>query len=327
MDRRTFIMSSAAAAIGGKEEAFDLLTTGFAIPCRLARPAGAARGAVLILPGSLFSDVDGDYPAMGMRPHAYADIAGQLAGLGWVSLRMAKIGPGTGSRALDQALALKNATFDGRLEQAAAALARLRAAAPAGPLIVAGHSEGAVVANRLAADPRGRGLAGVVSLSGPALRLLDILRGQVAAMTPPGGPTPDLSVLDAALAAIRAGQPLPPEAAKNPQTMMMAAMPPTSLAYLAQVDAVDPLAAVAAVRQPMLLIQGGRDASVTPDQVDALAKARGRRPTEIRRFPGLTHLYKIAEPGLSPQASMALSTTSDPAVAAAVAAWGGQLRA
>lgn len=323
-------MSGAAATPGlkgGREEAFDLITTGFAIPCKLAWPAGAPKGAVLILPGSLFIDVEGDMPSMGLHPHAYADIAGQLAALGWASLRMAKIGPGTGSRAIDEPLARKNATFDGRLEHAAAALARLRAAVRTGPLIVAGHSEGAIVANRLAADPRGRAAVGVVSLSGPALRLLDILRGQVAAMAPPGGPAPDLSVLDATIAAIRTGRPLPPEAAKNPQTMMMAAMPPTSLAYLAQVDAVDPLAAVAAVQQPMLLVQGERDDSVTPDQVDALARARGRRPTTIRRFAGLTHFYKQAPPGLTPQAAMALSTTSDPAVAAAIADWAGKRRA
>jgi len=317
-------MASAAAALGGQEEAFELLTAGFAIPCKLARPAGAAKGALLILPGSLFIDVDGDMPFMGIRPHAYADIAGQLSALGWASLRMAKIGPGTGSRVVDEPLARQNATFEARVTYAADALARLRAAVPTGPLIVAGHSEGAVVANRLAADPRGRGISGVVSLSGPALRLLDILRGQVAGMAPAGG---DLSVLDAALAAIRAGRPLPSEAAKNPQTMMLASMPPASLTYIAQVDAIDPLAAVAAVKQPMLLVQGERDDSVTPDQVDALAKARGRRPTTVQRFPGLTHFYKVAAPGLAPQAAMALSTPSDPAVAGAMAAWAARLRA
>jgi len=326
MDRRTLIMASTAAAIAPKDEAFDLVTSGFAIPCKLARPAGKPKGAVLLLPGSLFIDVDGDMPFMGIRPHAYRDIAEQLAALGWASLRMAKIGPGTGARMVDEPLARQHANFAGRVIQAGDALTRLRADVPGGPLIVAGHSEGAIVANLLAADPRGRPAAGVISLSGPALRLLDILRGQVAGMAPPGGPAPDLSVLDAAIAAMRAGRPLPPEAAKNPQTAMMATMPPASLAYIAEVDRVDPLAAVAAVRQPMLLIQGGKDDSVTPEQLDALAKARGRRPTAVRRFPELTHFYKVAQPGLTPQASMALSTPSDPAVAGAMAGWAARLR-
>jgi hypothetical protein len=327
------MISAGAAAIAPKEQALEVLATGFAIPARIALPAGTPKGAILLLPGSLFSDVDGDYPSMGMRPHVYADLAGQLAAAGWASLRMAKIGPGTGSRVVDQDEARRNTTFTARVPQAAEALRLLREAAPNGPAVVAGHSEGALAANLLAAGPRGGEIAGVVSLSGPALRLLDILRGQVAAMGPPmeppmkprGAPAPDLSVLDAAIAAIRAGQPLAPEAAHNPETAMMAAMPPASLAYLADVDRVDPLAAVARVRQPMLLVQGGRDDSVTPDQVDALAKARGRSPTTVRRFPGLTHFYKRAPDGLAPQAAMALSTPSDPAVAQAMAAWAARL--
>ncbi len=315
------MISATAAAMAPREQPLEVLATGFAIPARITLPAGAPKGAILLLPGSLFSDVDGDYPSMGMKPHVYADLAGQLAAEGWASLRMAKIGPGTGSRVVDQEEARRNTTFTARIAQAAEALRLLREAAPGGPAIVAGHSEGALAANLLAAGPHGRKIAGVVSLSGPALRLLDILRGQVAAMAGPGAPPPDLSVLDAAIAAIRAGRPLAPEAARNPQTAMMASMPPASLVYLADVDRVDPLATIAKVRQPMLLIQGGRDDSVTPDQVAALAKARGRWPTEVRRFPELTHFYKRAAEGLSPQAAMALSTPSDPAVAQAVAAW------
>lgn len=324
MNRRIFIARSMAMAAGlpASEQAFDLQTCGFAIPCKLAGPAtGRPKGAILLLPGSLFIDVDGDMPAMGIRPHAYADIAGQLAALGWASLRMAKIGPGTGSRVVDADVAGHHANFAARETFAAAALARLRASAPHGPAIVAGHSEGALVANLLAARRSRAAIQGVISLSGPAVRLLDILRGQVAAMAGAGEPPPDISKLDAAIAAIRAGEPLPPGAASNPQTAMLASMPPMSLAYLADVDRIDPLVAAAAVRQPMLLIQGGRDDSVTPDQVDALSRARGRRPTAVRKFPELTHFYKVAPAGITAQASMALSTQSDPAVAAAMASW------
>jgi len=328
MNRRVFMTNSVAAAVGTRptEQAFELISTGFGIPCKLALPAnGPVRGAILVLPGSLFSDVDGNYPAMGMRPHAYADMAADLAALGWASLRMAKIGPGGGSRVVDPDIASRNANFAARVTHATDAMTRLREALPSGPMIVAGHSEGAIVANLLAArTPRAK-IQGVISLSGPAVRLLDILRGQVAAMGGLGALAPDLSGLDAAIAAIRADRPLAPEAAMNPQTAMMASMPPAGLAYLADVDRIDPLAVIAQVRQPMLLIQGGRDDSVTPDQVEALANARGRRPTQVRRFPDLTHFYKVAATGLSGPAAMALSTPSDPAVAQAMAAWSASL--
>ena len=102
--------------------------------------------------------------------------------------------------------------------------------------------------------------------------------------------------------------------AKEEMLAGLAQMPPQALVYLREVDAVDPLAAIATVRLRTLLIQGGRDQSVTPEQVDALAAARGALPTEIARFPELQHFYKRAAPGLDAMASFALSTNNDPAV-------------
>jgi len=313
--------------ITGNETAFDLEAAGFAFPCRITRPESvgqrASKGAVLILPGSLFSDVDGDYPSMNMRPHVYRDLARAVAAHGVTAMRMAKPGPGTGTRVIDPARA-ETAGFASRIEIAAAALARLASEENARPLVVAGHSEGALVAFLLAASDSGAAIDGVVSLSGPALPLLDIMRKQVAGMAPPGAApnaAPDLSAFDEAVAAIRAGKPLDPALAKNPQTAMMASMGPRALAYIAEVDRIDPIAAIARVPQPMLLIQGGVDVSVSPEQVDALAHARGARPTAVRKFPALTHFYKVAPPGLPPMQNMMLDTDSDPAVADAIAGW------
>lgn len=332
MNRRVFMATAAAsAALGQRAAASDapasaeqdltIIVRGVEIPCRISRPAGRPRGAVLLLPGSLFSDIDGNYPSMNLRPHVYADLARQLAGAGMVVLRMAKIGPGTGSRTVDAAAAAAHADFTTRVEVAAAALGRLAALRTPGPLLVSGHSEGAVVAFLLAGGPTTPPLDGVVSLSGPALPLLDILRDQIAAMVPPGAGPPDLSAYDRAVAAIRRGAPLPPELAHNPQTAMMATMPPAALAYLASVDRVDPLAAVARVRQPMLIVQGGRDSSVPADHAQRLQAARADLPTELALFPTLTHMYKVAPEGLAPMQSMSLETDCDPAVANAIAAW------
>lgn len=82
---------------------------GVEIVCRLTFPSGPARGAALLLPGSLFSDVDGNYPAMNLKPHLYADLAAQLGERGFAVLRMAKIGPGTGSRTVDAQAAARHA--------------------------------------------------------------------------------------------------------------------------------------------------------------------------------------------------------------------------
>jgi pimeloyl-ACP methyl ester carboxylesterase len=334
MNRRSFmtttLLATLAATTGAgatppTDQDVPITVFGVEIACRLTRPAGEPKGAVLLLPGSLYSDVDGNYPTMNMHPHAYADLAAQLGARGFAVLRMAKIGPGTGSKTIDATLAARHADFLARVDVASAGLARLRAAVPARPLIVAGHSEGAVVAALLAAGPDAASIDGVVSLSGPSVPLLAIMREQMAAMGPPGTPA-DLTVFDQAIAAIRTGAPLPPAAATDPMAAMLAHMPPAAFAYIASIDRIVPLAAIAKARQPLLIVQGGHDLSVRPHHADALKAARGPLPTATAFFPTLTHFYKVAPADLPPMANMALTTDSDPAVADAIAHWARGLR-
>lgn len=300
---------------------FDLHVTvaGVEIPCRLTQPAGVPRAAVLLLPGSLYSDVDGNYPSMNLRPHAYADLARQLAGHGVAVLRMAKVGPGTGSRTVDEVLAQQHRDFHTRVDVAAAGLALLTKHAPARPLVVAGHSEGAKVAALLAARDA-TDVAGIVILSGAAQRLLDLLRDQIMRMGPPGAPS-DPDMIDRAIAAIRTDTPLPEQARAHPQTAMLANMPPAAHQYLRSVDLVDPCSALGAVMRPVLIVHGERDDSVPVEHARMLLHARASLPTTLVTFPGLTHFYKLAPPGLAPMQSMALDSDSDPAVAATVARW------
>ncbi len=85
------------------------------------------------------------------------------------------------------------------------------------------------------------------------------------------------------------------------------------------------MAALAKVRQPVLIVQGGRDDSVPPSHADLLRASRGNLSTEVTTFPNLTHFYKVAPAGMSPMQSMALDTPSDPAVAEAIAEWASRL--
>src|SRR5262245_51267032 len=142
-----------AAIAGGAsldESDASLVIDGVRIPGRITRPAQPPRGAVLLVPGSLFCDVDGDFPTWNVRPHVYRDLAHQLAARGMVVMRQAKIGPGTGSETLDAEAAAAHRHFAHRVVVVRAALAHLRAAAPGVPAVVAGHSEGAVVASMFA---------------------------------------------------------------------------------------------------------------------------------------------------------------------------------
>jgi alpha-beta hydrolase superfamily lysophospholipase len=314
------MISSTLHAARYQESDATITVHGVEIQCRLTLPSRTARGAVLLIPGSLYSDVDGNYPSMNVKPHAYADLAQQLGTRGFAVLRMAKIGPGTGSRTIDPVAAKRHVEFTTRVEVAAAGLAWLRKSVPAGPMIVAGHSEGAVVGSLLAAGPAAADIDGVVSLSGPALPILDILRTQVVAMAPPGV-TPDMTIFDRTITAIRKGDRVPSEAKTDPHTAMLASMPDLALSYLRSVDEVDPASALGKVRKPVLIVQGERDDSVSPRNANLLHAARAGMPTELVAFPNLTHFYKVAPKNLTPMQLMELDGESDPAVADAIEKW------
>ena len=191
---------------------------------------------------------------------------------------MAKIGPGTGSQVVDADEAKVHATFATRRVVALAALRMLRARAGAMPTTVMGHSEGALVASMLAGGAGGDEVDGVVSLSGPSLPIFGIMREQIATM--PAPLAPDIDTFDAVIAALRAGRAPPQAAASDPRMGMLLSMPPPALAYLRSIDAVDPLREIAAVRQPILFVQGGHDPSVPSHHVEALSAAyRGRGAT------------------------------------------------
>src|SRR5439155_23285195 len=86
-----------------REESFMLEAEGYQLPAALTLPEGQeVRWSVVLIPGSMGSDVDGNYPEMHMHPHMYADLARQLAGRGYAVLRYAKHGPGTGTVGVDE---------------------------------------------------------------------------------------------------------------------------------------------------------------------------------------------------------------------------------
>lgn len=309
------------------EEVTRIEAVGWSIPAAITTPAsGEPASLVVLVPGSLFSDVDGDYPMFNAHPHVQRDLARQLAGLGHAVIRYAKRGPGTGAELVDPSRQDEGRQFRARVTVMDAALALLQArVGEAGAhlrSVVAGHSEGAVVVS-MAAE-RGRPPDGVVILSGPSVGIFGIMREQLP--LPPASPNEAYAAYDRVVATLRAGGALPELDPNDPTLQSLAFIGQAGEAavrYMVQIDAVDPVATLRRVMQPVLIVQGGRDGSVPAHHADLLRTAREAAglPTEFAFFPELTHMYKVAPEGMDPMTAFMLDTDSDPAVTDRMDAW------
>lgn len=301
-----------------------LRVSGYDVPAALELPAGPVHGAVLLIPGSLFCNVDGDFPTWNSFPRVYAFLAEQMAECGLAVYRFAKLGPGTGSVETDPAQAAKIRSWKGRAVIAHGALAHFReelAARGITPpkMVLAGHSEGSVVASIIAVE--GAEADGVVLLSGPSIGILGIMLEQAHAAVSPTG-NDDAALLEAVVAHIRNGEPVPDDlrarAAGQFGAGALVKMPPDALAYMRDCDATDPAATIAKYEKPVLIIQGTIDTSVPPHHAERLRDARASKPTEHLVFEGLQHMYKPVPPGTPPMQAFGLPGPTDPRVAGAI---------
>lgn len=312
-----------------REVPLTLGVPGYAVPAMLSLPAASApRGGVLLVPGSLYSDVHGDFPAWNVFPHVYAHLARQMAERGLAVYRFAKLGPGTGSEVTDPDAAAGVRNWAGRMTIACAALAAFRAALQerriiVSKLVLAGHSEGAVVVSVLAHD--GADVDGVVLLAAPAVGILSVMREQVPAMGPPEDRASITADLDRVITAIMAGELVPDELRNRDGIGGLAAMPPDGLRYMRESEATDPAATIAGYAGRVLIVHGTNDANLGTHHAERLRDARGARPTELCVLDGLSHMFKKLPEGVTGQEAFGFPGETDPRVADAVANWVGRL--
>jgi hypothetical protein len=131
-----------------RELELSLTVSGLRVPAALTLPAsGDPVSAILLIPGSLNVNVDGDFPTWNMFPKVYAHLARQLSELGHAVYRFSKTGAGTGSEEVDPEAAAGVKNWAGRMVIARGALDEMRRVLhemdvhPA-RTVLAGHSEG-----------------------------------------------------------------------------------------------------------------------------------------------------------------------------------------
>ncbi|MGN6512465.1 MAG: alpha/beta hydrolase family protein, partial [Lysobacteraceae bacterium] len=263
--------------------------------------------AVVLVHGSGPQDRDENIGAN--RP--FLDLARGLAARGIAVLRYEKR-----TKAHPQAFARGDFTVDDETtDDAVAAVDLLRAQPKIDParVFVLGHSQGGMLAPRIAAHSGH--VAGIILMAAPARRLLDLLPEQNRYLLREGGITAEeqafLDDLDRRIAAIRSDKPI--TAADTPLNL-----PP---AYWRSVDRVDPVAEADAVKLPMLLLQGGRDFQVTDTDWQRWRAAFGHDPrATFRHYPALNHLG-IAGEGPGSIAEYGHAGHVDATLVADVAAW------
>ncbi|MBA4791327.1 MAG: alpha/beta fold hydrolase [Rhizobiales bacterium] len=232
--------------------------------------------AVLLIAGSGPTDRNGNGPAI--ATDMYRQIAFGLAGAGYRVLRYDKRGVGGSSGLVRREEDLR---FDQYVDDAALALASLRARPDTSAVFLAGHSEGSTVAIRAAT--RGP-VDGLMLLAGPGRRLDTILSEQFEAMNLP---EPVLRRALAILSVIARGGRVP----EVPKALHMAFRPSVQ-PFLASECAVDPAGELARLTTPTLLVQGTRDLQVGATDLDALRS--GRPDAEVVQLSGANHVFKFA---------------------------------
>jgi len=228
--------------------------------------------AVVMITGSGLEDRDETVPGViGYRP--FRQIADTLSARGIAVLRMDD--RGFGGSGGDPASAT-TADFANDI-RAALAYLKSRPEVDDKHLFLIGHSEGGEIAPMIAAtDPS---LAGIVTLAGPASTGREISHAQLQYAVS----------RDTALDATRRDSIL-----KSQDAILdsAAAHQPWVKYYLSY----DPIATAKNVRVPALVLQGGNDRQVSPDQADKLAaalKAGGDKDVTVHVFPELDHLFLV----------------------------------
>jgi uncharacterized protein len=244
----------------------------------LRKPAGIDRPpVVLLIAGSGPTDRDGNQQAL--QPSELRLIAEALAERGIASLRYDK--RGVGRSFVPASFREQDLVLDSFVDDAAAWLAWLEQRSDLGPKILAGHSEGGLIATLLA---KRASVAGIILLAAPGRRLGDITRDQLRAAGLPQ------SLLDEALATLAALE--RDESVPNVSAPLLPLLRPSVQPFMRSLLAVDPAGELAGLRVPVLVVQGGHDLQVS--EADAAALLRARPDAASFRSPEMNHVLKPA---------------------------------
>jgi pimeloyl-ACP methyl ester carboxylesterase len=239
---------------------------------------GARAPVVLIIPGSGPTDHDGNNP-LGVTAAPYRLLAEALATKGVSSVRIDKRGMFGSKAAVDNP---NDVTIGDYAADTHSWVKAIRGAAKVPCVWVLGHSEGALVA--LAAAQQPDGICGVILVSGAGRRLSDVIRDQLRANT---ANAPVLESAMKALDSLDRGERVD-SSGMHPALQKLFA--PQVQGFLIDVFRYDPTKLAAALKVPLLVVQGERDIQVSVADAKALAAAQPK--AKLVLVPTMNHVLK-----------------------------------
>ncbi|MEJ5865940.1 alpha/beta hydrolase [Pseudomonas farsensis] len=238
---------------------------------------------VLIIAGSGPTDRDGNNPASG-RIDNLKRLALLLASEHIASVRFDKRGVAASQPATPDE---RDLSVERYVADVVAWGQKLRHDPRFGPLILVGHSEGALIATLAAEDA---GASAVITLAGSGRPIGDVLREQLAQRLPPA----QLASGEALIARLQAGQ-----TSLDVPPMLRQVFRPSVQPYLITLLRQDPAAAFARLRVPALIVQGRNDVQVEVADAEQLKAAKP--DAELVLIDGMNHVLRISPRDMSQQ--------------------------
>lgn len=288
------MMLALPAHAAGSEQEATLAVHGGVLHGTLSLPDGQGKVPVVLLhAGSGPTDRNGNSAMLPGQNNSLRMVADALAHAGIASVRYDKRGVGASAMAGVREADLR---LDDYIDDASAWLRQLRADPRFAKVMMAGHSEGALIAMVACRQAQADGC---ILIAGAGSALDDVLRAQLKPRLPPELYAQNERIL----LALKRG-----EEASDVPPALLALYRPSVQPYLMSSMQVDPRAAVAALRMPVLILQGATDLQVSVADAKALSAAAPSARLVI--VPGMNHVLKMAGGDLAQQ----MPSYGDPAL-------------
>ncbi len=237
-----------------------------------------AKAGIIIIPGSGPTDRNGNGPA-GLKSNSYKLLAEGLSDRGYSTLRIDKRGFFGSAAAISNP---EDATIEDYAEDVGLWLDRFAKRINTNCIWIAGHSEGGLVA--LVAAARGFQPCGIILLSTPGRKIAELMRVQFR-NNPANAPY--LVELERLVTGLENGR----YQDINAITPILRPLFRRGLQrYMMQLFTYNPTEIARSVSLPTLVLQGGKDLQVTPDDARRLFGALAN--AELVLLPEVTHMLK-----------------------------------